>query len=154
MARNEFFLESWKPVELHLHEGPDLRRTTDWKIGKLREREKSPAPNGIRNWDFLSRSPMHYRLSYHNGLRLEVGNILFKTTKMPKRWRMQEPILSISQTNRKMNLLLSQKEFRHFQLLLFCLANICQTRDLQFSFMNKHKAAKLFTKLFSSLADK
>ena len=54
-----------KPVVLQLHEGPDLGRTTDWKIGK--RREKSPAPSGIRTWDLLVRSPMRYRLSYHHG---------------------------------------------------------------------------------------
>ena len=59
MARNIFFLESWKPVVLHLQEGPDSGRTTDWKIGKRRERDviarkNSQLPAGFEPETFWS----------------------------------------------------------------------------------------------------
>ena len=51
MARNYFFLESWKPEVLHLHEGPDLGRTIDWKKEKRRERDERQRKKPSSQWD-------------------------------------------------------------------------------------------------------
>ena len=76
----KFLLESKKSVELHLHGGPVIGRTTDCYVRDRKEKEKrrkTPAPIGNWTRDLSIRGPMRYHLRSHHSQWKKLEDVKF-----------------------------------------------------------------------------